>query len=156
MERAGPLHLRNSLLLIACLGLAACARSAPELPVDYASVNAQSTLSEADFEQADIEATCNEIAAERTEVTTSYDTLERQITSSREDEQAAGYLSAVLFPPAALAIPQKKEERAQLDEMQSRLDTLTALSRFKDCKQASLTGPAPEPAEIPVGSKEAQ
>ncbi|WP_282607483.1 hypothetical protein [Pelagibius sp. Alg239-R121] len=142
------LRLKSKVAVIACLGLAACARSAPELPADYASVNPQAELSEADFDQADLKATCGEIAAEKAGINNRYGVLERQITSTRKEEQTAGYLSGVLFPPAALAIDRKEEEKARLDEMQARLDKLGALSRLKTCLKSPLPvdaqlGPSP-------------
>ncbi len=149
MERAVPLRSKSKTALglclgLTCLALTACARSAPELPTDYASVNATSSLSDADFEQVDINATCEEVAAEKEGVLADYAMLEQQITSSRQEEQTAGYLSAVLFPPAALAIDRKEDEKERLDEMQARLDTLSALQRYKSCRQT------PETADTPI------
>ena len=134
MVRAVRLHSRTKLVLLACL-IAACARSAPDLPPDYASVNARQELSLEDFNDKDAMATCEEIAAERNQIKANYVTLERQVTSTRRQDQTVGYLSAVLFPPAAILINQNKDAKKVLDEWQARLDELTALSTVKSCRQ---------------------
>ena len=123
--------------LFACLGVIACARSAPDLPPDYASVNSRETLSLHDFDQDDVDATCGEIAAEKVQIRSDYATLERQITSTRTKEQSGGYIAAVLFAPLALALDQKLEAKKRLDEMQARLDKLIALSLLKRCAKGA-------------------
>ncbi len=108
MVRAVQLHSRTELVLLACL-TAACARSAPDLPPDYASVNARQELSLEDFNDKDAMTTCEEIAAERDKIKTDHVALERQVTSTRRQDQTVGYLSAVLFPPAAILINLNKD-----------------------------------------------
>lgn len=134
MVRAVRLHSRTKPVLLACL-IAACARSAPDLPPDYASVNARQELSLEDFNDKDAMATCEEIAAERNQIKANYVTLERQVTSTRRQDQTVGYLSAVLFPPAAILINQNKDAKKVLDEWQARVDELMALSAVKGCRQ---------------------
>ncbi len=134
MVRAVRSYSRTKLVLLACL-TAACARSAPDLPPDYASVNARQELSLESFNDKDAKATCEEIAAERDQIKADYVALERQVTSTRGQDQTAGYLSAVLFPPAALLIDQNKDAKKVLDGWQARLDELTALSTVKSCRQ---------------------
>ena len=134
MVRVVRLHSKTNLVLLACL-IAACARAAPDLPPDYASVNARQELSLEDFNAKDAMATCEEIAAEREQIKANYVVVERQVTSTRGQDQAAGYLSAVLFPPAAILIDQNKDAKKVLDEWQARLDKLMALSTVKGCRQ---------------------
>ncbi len=133
MVRAVQLHSRTEFVLLACL-TAACARSAPDLPPDYASVNARQELSLEDFNDKDAMATCEEIAAERNQIKANYVTLERQVTSTRRQDQTVGYLSAILLPPAAILIDQNKDAKKVLDEWQARLDVLMALSTVKGCR----------------------
>ncbi len=94
-----PLHSTTRVALFACLTVGACARSAPELPPDYSSVNSREELSSDDFDQDDVDATCDEIAAEKDQIRSDYAALESQITSTRGEEQAAGYFSAPAAAP---------------------------------------------------------
>ncbi len=87
------------------------------------------------FNDEDTMATCEEIAAERDQIKANYLALESQVTSTRRQDQTVGYLSAVLFPPAAILIDQNKDAKKVLDEWQARPDELMALSAVKGCRQ---------------------
>jgi len=89
------------------------------------------------FDEKDANGTCEEIVAEQIQTRTEYAALESQVTKSRREDQTAGYLSAVLFPPAALAIDQQSDAKKVLDEKQTRLDELVVLFRLKGCPQDS-------------------
>lgn len=49
-------------------------------------------------------------------------TIEEVMRGSRTNDQVSGYLASVLFPPLALAIDQKKSQKAALDERQAKVD----------------------------------
>ena len=133
MGKGVPLPLRNRLAVIFSIVAAACARSAPDLPPDYGSINATQEISLDAFSEQDANASCTEINAEQERVQVEFAAIENAITSTRQDDQTAGYLAAILLPPAGLAIEQKTERKEQLDHMQARLDELNALSRVKNC-----------------------
>ncbi len=120
----------------AMIALAACARSAPELPPDYGSVNAQAQLSAADFAESDLRMTCGDIVSEQEDMTREARNLTGVIEGNRGRNQIAGYFGGLfLFP--LLAVKENPAEKRKLDTMQARWDTLTQLKRFKQCDSPS-------------------
>lgn len=124
--------MRPSLLVLA-LVLAACARSAPELPADRSSVNAAQPLFRSEFKAADLALACDAIANEQREIRSKADAYNRAIDRNRGQNQAMGYIGAVLFLPAVLATEHNEAEKAELDRLQNRHDELIALRRINNC-----------------------
>ena len=127
MPKAVPLNsisfLAASVLLIA----GGCARDAPALPRD--TVIAPAPQIDAEQRNAECAKLTADIAALRSEMTT----IEQVIAGQRHSDQVAGYLSAVLFPPLALAIDQQKARKGALDERQQKIDTDLAQQRALRC-----------------------
>ncbi len=112
--------------------LAACARSAPDLPPDYGSVNASAKLSADQFERADLDKSCVTIVSEQAALTDEAGKLTGVIKGNRKRNQVAGYLGGLfLFP--LVAAKENPGEKRRLDAIQERWDTLIALQRFRDC-----------------------
>ncbi|MBO6784204.1 MAG: hypothetical protein JJ899_13175 [Alphaproteobacteria bacterium] len=128
--------MRRAALAAAALALAACARSAPELPPDYGSVSATDRLSASDFTSADLRLTCGDIVSEQKAMTETARQLTGVIEANRQHNQVAGYFGGLfLFP--LVAVRENPDEKTKLDRMQDRWDTLTQLKRFKDCDTPS-------------------
>lgn len=124
--------MRYAILIAGAVVLAACARSAPDLPPDYGSVSSQAKLSADQFAAADLRLTCNGILAERETITAEAGKLTGVITQNRQHNQVAGYLGGLfLFP--LIATKENPDEKRRLDAIQVRWDTLIALQRFKTC-----------------------
>lgn len=60
-------------------------------------------------------------------------TIEQVIAGTRHEDQVTGYLAAVLFPPAALAIDQHRTQKAALDERQRKIDAALAEQHALAC-----------------------
>ena len=131
-------HFRSSLRTILfvglCAGVAACARSAPELPPDYGSVDS-TTPSPAlsDFDEVDAAMSCTAIADEKARLRRKMAQLNAQITGKHGDNQVAGYVGGVLFPPLLLATDHSLDEKEALDKFQDRVDRLALLQRIRAC-----------------------
>ena len=133
------LLLMNRLfVLFIGISLAACARSAPDLPPDYWSTNPSDKIALADFEPTDARMSCVEITKEHDGLEQEMEELEAEIRSNRRQNQVAGYFLSVGLPltlPAAGAVDHDTEEKQQLDQDQARMDKLSHLARLKSCGQ---------------------
>ncbi len=130
--------MKNSLLLAAAaVVLAACARTAPELPRDMSSVNAEETVSAEAFSAQDVALSCDEILVEQDRIREDASQYNQEIKKNRGKNQAAGYVAGVLFPPALLATVHNDAEKAELDALQQRFDTIQGLKRLKSCPSES-------------------
>lgn len=136
MDRAVLFSSQNRLpvlaLAVSVLAVSACARSAPDLPTDYGSVNASAKLSADSFDAADLRLTCPDINQQQDALTNEASQLTGIIKGHRQHNQVAGYLGGLfLFP--ALAAKENPQEKTRLNGIQSRWDKLTQLERFKKC-----------------------
>lgn len=118
---------------LVCLIAAGCARNAPELPQDRSSVNAVNGLTKHDFLERDLAMDCAAIVSENKSIRAEADKYNATIQGNRQNNQVAGYIAGVLFLPAALATEQNTAEKARLDKLQHRFDTLQKLKRFRSC-----------------------
>ncbi len=132
MPKAVLLSSTNSFLAIMLLALGGCARDAPALPPILEA--APTPVMDARQRDAECAKLAADIATWRSEMTT----IEQVIYGHRRSDQVAGYLSAVLFPPLALAIDQQAAQKKALDERQQKVDQ--ALARQKALRCPS-TGP---------------
>lgn len=136
MGKAVPYSSRSKVpfyaLALSVLVVSACARSAPELPPDYGSVNATAKLSASDFDAADLRTTCLGIDAQQDALTEEASSLTGVIKGNRQHNQVAGYLGGMFLLPA-LAAKENPAEKSRLDEIQARWDKLVQLERFKNC-----------------------
>ncbi len=131
---------RGTLLALGLLVvLGACARPAPDLPPDYASVNAPNQLEARDFSTADLAKSCTEIAAERAELEKLNRLAQAEIQGDRTQNQVAGYFAALFILPV-VAVDTNEKQVALLDRNQVRIDNLRRLSHFKDCGSAGPSG----------------
>lgn len=134
MVEGAPLPSRISLFAaLFVFAAGGCARSAPELPPDYGSVDAPKRLSIGDFSKADMKMSCPDLDREFALLSKKMEALDHQIRSKHGSNQAAGYIAGVLFPPALLAMESSSEQKQALDQHQDRSDTLLALKRVKNC-----------------------
>lgn len=117
----------------AALVLSACARSAPDLPSDRSSVNAERQVSKIDFSAVDLALSCEAIAREQRGIRDKADAHNQSIRKHRGQNQAASYIAGVIFLPAILATESNEAEKAELDRLQQRHDDLVALRRVRDC-----------------------
>jgi hypothetical protein len=113
-----------------------CARSAPDLPPDYGSINAATTLSAEQFARDDLQLSCTEIAERQRALIERAESLTGVIRSNRQHNQAAGYFGGLFLLPL-VAVRNNDDEKRQLDTMQARWDTLESLERFKSCPTSS-------------------
>jgi len=124
---------RDVVSVLAAVLLTACARAAPELPPDYGSMRSSERLTKENFTTTDLKYSGSDIRKERSELAIAEEKYEFSIRSKRGGNQTAGYIAAVLFPPALLATKHSTEEKNALDKIQERRDILIALERFKNC-----------------------
>lgn len=136
MGKAVPYSSRSRLpvfvLALSAFAITACARSAPELPPDYGSVNASAKLSADSFDAADLHLTCPDIDQQQDALTDEASQLTGVIKGNRRHNQVAGYLGGLFLLPA-LAARENPEEKSRLDSIQVRWDELIQLERFKKC-----------------------
>lgn len=126
--------MSNRLIVIGLvLVLAACNRPAADLPPDYGSVSARQSVTLAGFSEADRALGCPDIEVQRTALKADADALTKKVTSHRQNNQTAGYIGAVLFPPALFALELSSEDKASLDRIQGREDELIKLKSIKRC-----------------------
>jgi hypothetical protein len=118
------------------LVVAACNRPAAELPPDYGSVQARQTASLAEFSADEQKLSCPEVDDRRRAVKAEADALTAKITSNRGNNQTAGYIGGVLFPPVLFALELNEGEKKSLDSLQARDDHLIKLKSLKRCKRA--------------------
>lgn len=117
------------------VALSACARSAPDLPPDYGSVNPSTTLTADHFGVADLDLSCADIVVEREAMTTEAGNMTGAIRQNRHHNQVAGYLGGLFIFPL-IATRGNSGEKQRLDQIQERWDTLTMLDRYKKCPPA--------------------
>lgn len=123
MEKVVQYGLLSNLLII--LILAACARSAPELP-DAKRLNAIAQTSQ------HISSDCPSILNKISDLESENRQLEYIIESNRGRNQAAGYFGALfLFP--IVAAENNSSEKGRLDKIQNQLDELRAVGNSKYC-----------------------
>lgn len=115
---------------------AGCNRPAPDLPPDYGSVDAVVRSNLTDFDPEDRELTCPEIDGKRRMLREEAERLTARIAHRHSGNQAAGYVGAVLFAPALLALNLSEEEKNKLNTLQARDDTLIRLKSVKLCERA--------------------
>lgn len=129
MVRDGPLRLNNKVvLLVISISsiLTACTRSAPDLP--SASVETVSLTPQ------ERKLTCQQVAKQQRNIRAEEKKLEDIISGNRSYNQATGYVSSVLFPPAAAILAeQNMAEKEKLDKLQKLRDRLVLVSRKKSC-----------------------
>ena len=129
--------MSNRLLVLGLvLILAACNRPAADLPPDYGSVSARQSVTLAGFSEPDKALACPEIDLQRAALKTEADELTGKVMSHRQNNQTAGYIGAVLFPPVLFALELSEEDKAALDRIQGREDALIKLKSIKRCKRA--------------------
>lgn len=110
---------------VLALALAACARSAPDLPPQSDPATIRLSAGEAAMSCADI---ASAIDVRRTE----RETLTAEIHGNRQRNQVAGYLGALFIVPL-VAAENNTGEKSRLDEIQSELDRLYAVNRARRC-----------------------
>lgn len=125
----------RKLLWAAPLLLAACASSAPPLPVDTTAVNRQRDLTEADFTPEALALSCGQIAEEQAQLRDAMAKANQAIADNRTRNQVAGYFAALLIVPI-VAVKGNVAERDSIAKAQERRDQLVQLTRFKSCPTA--------------------
>ena len=113
--------------------LLGCATSAPELPLDYGSVDAEIKLGEENFESSDLEIACQDIAGQLSRLKTQQLEVDSAILESRVNDQIVGIAANLILTPLWLVIDNDNDLKAIRDVLQERSDTLTLLFRFKSC-----------------------
>jgi hypothetical protein len=78
-------------------------------------------------------AECTKLSGDIATLRGEMNTIEQVIKGQRHSDQVAGYLSAVLFPPMALAIDQQRAQKSALDERQHKIDAALARQRGLRC-----------------------
>ncbi|MDR3439784.1 hypothetical protein [Telmatospirillum sp.] len=136
METAVPSSSRSKVggmaVLMAVL-LAACASSAPPLPVDTTSVNRVQSIGMDAFSKEDAALSCDRIAAERRDIDAQMQAATGKIEDNRTQNQVAGYLGSQLLLPL-LATDNNQAEKQQISQLYARRDVLIKLAAVKDCK----------------------
>ena len=131
MVRAVPSSSSKLGHLLLAIGLAGCARSAPDLPPNFGS---------APSPQMEEGARVQRCTALKTEIGTLRDEIkvaEDVIAGRRHQDQVQGYFAAVLFPPAMLLIDQQKAQKNALDNRQAQIDAKLAEQHNLRCNYAS-------------------
>jgi hypothetical protein len=137
MGRAGLSSLSNRLIVLGLiLVLAACSRPAADLPPDYGSVSARKTVTLSEFSESDRKLACPDIDLQRAALKVEADELTGKVMSHRQNNQTAGYIGAVLFPPVLFALELSEDDKAALDRIQGREDALIKLKSIKRCQRA--------------------
>ena len=129
--------MSNRLIVLGLvLVLAACNRPAADLPPDYGSVSARKTVTLSEFSESDRGLACPEIDLQRAALKVEADQLTGKVMSHRQNNQTAGYIGAVLFPPVLFALELSEDDKAALDRIQGREDALIKLKSIKRCPRA--------------------
>lgn len=124
MRSSSPTE-RAVLASVLALVLAACARSAPDLPPQSDPSAIRLSAGEAAMSCTDIASAIDARRAER-------ETLTAEIHGNRQRNQAAGYLGALFIVPL-VAAKNNTDEKTRLDEIQTELDRLYAVNRARRC-----------------------
>lgn len=123
---------RTAVCILAAVISVSCARSAPELPADFGSVDAQLPALSS-FEMRDQGLVCEEIDAELLALSENALQHSAEINKNRASNQIAGYFG-ILFIVPALGLQTNTEQHDRLNDIQERWDTLVVLKRIKECK----------------------
>lgn len=119
---------RLAAVLGAALLTTSCATPAPPLPAERSAARPLESFSEEDAAR-----TCEDIRRNWQETTQAREAASRSIAANRQQNQAAGYISAVFFLPAAIATEGNYSDKEALIAIQGRRDTLIELARTKGC-----------------------
>ena len=109
--------------------MAGCSASAPALPTDYGSAHSVNTIDESIFKQGDLNKSCENIYAENRELKQYRSNIDKEVEESRVGNQAAVYL----FGVATTLLGTNGNIEDQLTKIQTRLDTLRLLAKYKKC-----------------------
>lgn len=125
---------RSSAAAALGLLLAACQAGAPALPPDTTGVTATRTVTLADFSAADAALDCAAIQAQRRQVAETMQAAQARVAADRTANQVGGYFLGVLyFAPYAAARGSTHPQKAELDQLYGRQDTLLKLANFRRC-----------------------
>lgn len=108
--------------------------NAPALPPDTTGSTATYHLTANDFSANDNALSCVQIGDQRGELQGGIDKANANIATNRQGNQAAGYVAAVIFPPALLATQGNYSDKDTIKAAYQRLDTLNQLSVLKACQ----------------------
>jgi hypothetical protein len=108
--------------------VAACARGAPDLPLDAATSGFSAAIT---LSPAESRLTCTDITRERTSVAKEERELEAKIKANREQNQATVFLGGVAA--GAVLSEHNQAEKKRLDELQQKRDRLIVIARQKSC-----------------------
>lgn len=133
MPKAVRLNLNKPVLLALILtSVWGCVRDAPSLPQGWDAQKAPPQEFATDNNRLTrCETLSSDIATWRGEI----QTIEQVMRGSRTNDQVAGYLSVVLFPPLALAIDQQRIRKKELDDRQSKIDQALTEQHHLACPQ---------------------
>ena len=135
-----PSVLSNKLVVTGLvLLLAACARSAPDMPKTILQGDGTPKNAIEQFDSNEKKLSCKEIDTKLADIREQTSKIEQTIQSRRGDNQAAVYFGA-FFPPAYLAANDNDEEMEALDEHQKSKDLYIALKSAKRCPALTKKG----------------
>jgi hypothetical protein len=127
------LNFLKSSIIVVILGALGCVSPAPDLPVDYGSINAPNKLNEEQFQASDLALECDKIIDQLKSTEKQLDEVNSAILQSRDDEQTIGMVANLLFTPMWLLIDNNGDLKVVKGDLQDRIDSLILLSRFKSC-----------------------
>lgn len=124
--------------------LLGCASEAPPLPPDTTSINRTRDLTLEDFTPEARTMTCDQIAAERREVTAAMQDAKNKIAGNRSHNEtvvgaytaigvATGFIGLVAGAPVLAASDRNLEEKDAITALYRRQDTLIKLAALKQC-----------------------
>ena len=122
-------NLLTSILVIISISVIGCSTSAPKLPTDYGSTHSVHKIDKTLFSSADLKISCNHIFAEKKKLNANRSIIDKEIEDSRTSDQAMVYI----FGMATMLLGSNGDIGNQLQLIQSRLDTLNLLRRYKKC-----------------------
>ena len=122
-------NLLISLVVIVVSTILGCSTSAPALPTDYGSAHSVNTIDKSIFNHSDLKKSCDSIYAENRELKQYRSNIDKEVEASRVGNQAAVYL----FGVATMLLGTNGNIEDQLNKIQSRLDTLRLLAKYKKC-----------------------
>ena len=131
MARGGQLltKLSKATVLLAALGMAACARNSLALPPDLSHLPPSQRLLAGDLESPEAKLDCAQLAAEGSRIKSAVSRNEGQIASNRSHNQTVLLAGAVLFP----AVRTDEDAKKALDDLQARSDRVDRLSKARAC-----------------------
>jgi hypothetical protein len=98
------------------------------LPPERSSARALDT-----FAPQDAQMSCDQIGDEWAASARERQTAEQNIAANRQNNQVAGYIGAVIFPPAYIATEGNYADKDRIVALQARRDVLIELARTKSC-----------------------